>query len=47
MQRNKKLTKCPVKVMELNFLKEFSEEMQKELQKVEIVIAADGKLNPN
>lgn len=44
MDRNKKFTNYPAKVMELNFMKEFSKELREELLNVEVVIAADGKL---
>lgn len=44
VERNTTLLKRPVKVLELNFLQEFSKEIAEELQNVEIILAADGKI---
>lgn len=43
VKRNGKIQKESVKVMELNFLNEFSNELKTELDNVEVVLAADGK----
>lgn len=41
--RNKQLIKSSTKVSELNFFEEFSDEIQKELQNIELILAADGE----